>query len=187
MTATGPPVDKAGWRAWAADRRRGLAIDHAAVVAGLRRFLAAAAVPADAWILTYRALPGEVDVDALLPDHRCAVTRTHPGGLLTVHPADAPTERHRLGYLQPVAGSPEVPLAGVALALVPGVAFDPWGTRLGHGAGHYDRLLPHLTAGVPRVGVTPGALVAAQRLPAEDHDVPMSHLATEAGVSGVRS
>ena len=181
------PHGKARWRAWARERRDGLAIDHAAVVAGLRDFLGAVDGADDGWVLTYRPLAGEVDLDALLPDWRCAVTRTHAGGLLTVHPADASTERHRLGYLQPVAGTPEVARADVTVALVPGLAFDPWGTRLGHGAGHYDRLLPGLGPRVPRVGVTSGALVTAVRLPIEPHDTPMTHLATEAGVRAIRS
>ena len=175
-------MDKAGWRAWATARRADLAIDHAAVVAGLRAFL-----PASGWILTYRPVPGEVDLDPLLADFRCAVTRTLPNGLLTVHPADTPTERHRFGYLQPEAGAPEVPLGDIAVALVPGLVFDAWGTRVGHGQGHYDRLLPLLPAGVARVGVTPTALVVAERLPAEPRDVPMTQLATESGVRPVRT
>ena len=175
--------DKAAWRAWAADCRRALVIDHEAVAQNLRRFVERRA----GWVLTYRPMAGEVDIDALLADHPCAVTRTLPDGRLTVHRADAPTERHRFGYLQPVPGAPEVPLDDIAGALVPGVLFDVWGTRIGHGLGHYDRLLPLLPAAVPLVGVAPAALVVAERLPSEAHDVPMTHLATEHGLTAVRS
>jgi 5-formyltetrahydrofolate cyclo-ligase len=184
VTVPAVPSDKASWRAWARARRTGLVIDHAHVVDGLRAFLATVG---DGWVLTYRPAAGEIDVDALLADHRCAVTRTLPAGQLTVHPADAPTEPHRFGYLQPVAGAPEVALGDIAVALVPGLAFDVWGTRLGHGQGHYDRLLPLLPAGVARVGVTPAAHVVAERLPAEAHDVVMTHLATERGVHPVQT
>lgn len=182
---TGPvPTDKAGWRAWAAAwRAGGHPVDHATVVAGLRGFLAGV----EGWVLTFRPLPGEVDLDALLVDRRCAVTRTHGGGRLSVHPADGTMERHRFGYLQPVDGAPEVPLGDVAVALVPGVVFDRRGARLGHGAGYYDRLLPRLGRDVPLVGVTPRALVVADRLPVEAHDVRMTHLATEDGVRPVES
>ena len=182
VTVPAVPSDKAAWRAWAKARRSGLNIDHAAIVVGLRAFL-----PPDSWVLTYRPAAGEVDLDPLLADYRCAVTRTLPTGLLTVHPADAPTEPHPFGYLQPVAGAPEVSFADIAVALVPGLAFDAWGTRLGHGQGHYDRLLPLLPADVARVGVTPAALVVADRLPAEVHDVSMTHLATERGVHPVQT
>lgn len=178
------PGDKAAWRRWAAARRAGAEpVDDAAVVTGLRAFLEGV----DGWVLTYRSLPGEVDLDALLAIHRCAVTRTPPDGLLTVHPTDAATERHRFGFLQPVAGAPTVPLESVAAALVPGVVFDVHGTRVGHGAGHYDRLLPRLRPGIPLIGVTPRALLVPGRLPWEAHDVPMTHLATEDGVIPARS
>jgi 5,10-methenyltetrahydrofolate synthetase len=38
------------------------------------------------------------------------------------------------------------PLGEIALALVPGVVFDPRGGRIGYGAGYYDRLLAAWTA-----------------------------------------
>lgn len=43
---------------------------------------------------------------------------------------------------------PEAALASIDLILVPGLAFDRHGHRLGYGAGYYDRLLsdPHLQA-----------------------------------------
>lgn len=185
MTAL--PTDKPGWRAWAAVRRAEVVLDHAAVVRGIDAFLATLALGPDEWVLTYRPMPGELDLDALLARHRCAVTRTNPGSTLTVHPADGPTERHRFGYLQPAAGSPEVPLAAVAVALVPGLLFDRTGVRLGHGAGYYDRLLPGLRPDAPLVGVVPAPLVVAGGLPCEAHDVRMTHLATEDGVASVRS
>lgn len=180
------PADKPSWRAWAARRRAGVVLDHAAVVRGIEAFLDALALGRDEWVLTYRPMPGELDLDPLLARHRCAVTRTHAGHRLTVHAADRPMERHRYGYLQPTVDAPAVPLASVAVALVPGVLFDRTGGRLGHGAGYYDRLLPALGATVPRVGVVPAALVVAD-LPREAHDVPMTHLATEAGVRPVKS
>jgi 5-formyltetrahydrofolate cyclo-ligase len=185
-TPSPAPADKASWRRWAMGVAADLVIDHASIIRGLRAFIPDASAVGGDWILTFRPMAGEVDLDALLHDHRCAITRTHTGGRLTIHPADAPTERHRWGYLQPVANAAEIDPADIAVALVPGVAFDVSGHRLGHGAGYYDRLLPRLRAGVARVGVTPAALVVAG-LAHDAHDVVMTHLATEAGVRSVHN
>jgi len=179
------PTDKGSLRRWAGDRRRHLTIESDAVVAGLRAFLRQHDL-GDGWVLTYRPMAGEIDLDPLLTEQRCAVTRTRPGGVLTVHPADAPTERHRYGYLQPVADAPLVPVEEIAVVLVPGALFDRHGHRLGHGMGYYDRLLARLAPEVPRVGVVPAALVIDD-LPVEPHDITMTHLATEAGVTSIRS
>jgi len=44
------------------------------------------------------------------------------------------------GLLEPDAGSPEVPLAEIDLIVVPGLAFDEGGRRVGWGGGYYDEL-----------------------------------------------
>ncbi len=49
-----------------------------------------------------------------------------------------------LGIPEPRPDLPEVTPAAVDWALVPGLAFDERGFRLGRGAGYYDRLLPLL-------------------------------------------
>lgn len=64
-------------------------------------------------------------------------------------------------------------VTGARLLLVPALAADRRGVRLGRGRGHYDRTLPLVGAGVPIVVVVDDAeLVDA--LPAEPHDHPVS-------------
>ncbi len=193
MTQQQTPRTKAEWRERARANRDGLTIEHGRVVAGIRHFLTTLD-PASGRnvVVTYSALPGEPDLVALAPlDPRwkLALTRTPDASTdraLTIHPIDqagpenGQLERHRLGYLQPTADAPVLADEAVAVVLVPGLAFAMDGSRLGHGAGYYDRLLARLGDGVVRVGVTDGFIVGG--LPTDAHDVPMTHLASEAGV-----
>jgi 5-formyltetrahydrofolate cyclo-ligase len=62
--------------------------------------------------------------------------------------------------------------------LVPGVAFDEAGGRLGYGGGFYDRLLPLLRPNVPRVAAA-FALQMVERVPRGKHDLAIDLIITE--------
>lgn len=178
-------MDKAEWRRRIRTQRGARQPDTGSIVAHLEAFLARS-VPGGALVVIYDALADEVSLDPLIaahpdPEARFALTRTPDAGHdLTVHPFGGPTETHRYGYRQPRPDGPVVADAEVGAVLVPGLAFDRAGIRLGRGAGYYDRFLARLDAGVLRIGVPADDLV--DRLPAEDHDVAMTHLATPDGV-----
>ena len=113
-----------------------------------------------------------------------AVTRTPATGrTLTVHPLNGAIqlEQHPFGFLQPVSHTPELPLDAIGLVLVPGLAFDAKGGRLGHGAGFYDRLLTRLPVGAARVGLVHSRLLL-DAVPMLEHDVAMTHVLTEAAL-----
>jgi len=58
------------------------------------------------------------------------------------------------GIYQPRAGCKnKIPASKIDLVLVPGVAFDKNGRRLGRGAGYYDRLLKKVPRKTPRLGL----------------------------------
>lgn len=81
----------------------------------------------------------------------------------------------RFGITEPAATCAEFPANRLDLVLVPGVAFDPTGHRLGRGQGHYDRLLANV------VGIKCGVAFdeqLVQRIPAEAHDIRMNCLVT---------
>jgi 5-formyltetrahydrofolate cyclo-ligase len=72
------------------------------------------------------------------------------------------------------------------LALIPGVAFDLRGGRLGLGAGFYDRLLSRLPRDIPTVGLAFDFQVIP-RLPLQPHDMVVQAIVTEHRVIWGRS
>lgn len=179
-----PEAGKQEWRTWARTQRE--AIDwpsmSEAIVGGLQSWI----VPNNyQTVLVFLPMPNEVDLNALLEsdrETRFVATRTPDrGGELSVHELGGPLEVHRLGFLQPHDSARCVGPDEIDIALLPGLAFDLYGNRLGRGAGYFDRLLPATRAGAKLVGVVPAALVV-DRLPSRPHDVAMDYLATDEGV-----
>jgi 5-formyltetrahydrofolate cyclo-ligase len=83
------------------------------------------------------------------------------------------------GILEP-SGDITVAIREVDLLVVPGVAFDRAGYRIGYGKGFYDRLL-HGSGQACKAGIAfDFQLIAA--LPMEEHDVRMDLLATESSL-----
>lgn len=80
------------------------------------------------------------------------------------------------GIREPVG--PAVDPELVEVAVLPGVAFDPIGGRLGQGGGHYDRLLPLLDLDGLRVGLCFSCQVVP-RVPTDPHDEPVDIVVTE--------
>ena len=66
----------------------------------------------------------------------------------------------------------------IDLLIVPGVAFDLQGNRLGYGGGYYDRFFERLRPGVPLVALT-FELQLVEEVPVESWDRPMDWLVTE--------
>ena len=82
------------------------------------------------------------------------------------------------GILEPIAACPPVPLAAIDWVLVPGVAFDVEGRRIGYCGGYYDRLLPMLSEAAARVaGALELQIVAS--VPAAPHDAKVDAIVTE--------
>lgn len=75
----------------------------------------------------------------------------------------------RFGVLEPCAGCPVVPFSALDLVLVPGIAFDMAGNRLGRGRGFYDRMLA-LSPDAVSCGVGFDGQVVTL-VPVEPHDV----------------
>lgn len=83
----------------------------------------------------------------------------------------------RFGIAEPVAGE-EIPVAKLDLIVVPGVAFDLRGHRLGYGRGYYDRQLARMSVETVAAGLS-FEMQFSPLLPAEEHDRPLDFIATE--------
>lgn len=73
-------------------------------------------------------------------------------------------------------------IAASALVVVPGLAGDLHGHRLGRGGGSYDRALARVPVGVPRALLLFRGEVL-ETVPAEPHDAAVTHLVTPDGVA----
>jgi 5-formyltetrahydrofolate cyclo-ligase len=136
-------------------------------------------------VLLYKAFGSEINLESLpsqLPNIVFWTTRLNENARLSLHSFSSATVRNKFGIFEPDMTEPELEPDLVDVVLVPGLVFDQFGTRLGFGAGYYDRLLPKLRPNTVLVGVTHDALLLENRLPKDTFDVPMTHLVTESGL-----
>jgi len=104
------------------------------------------------------------------------VASTHPPRLAW---GTAPLEQGPWGLMEPTLAPHALP--PVQLLLVPGLAFDGQGHRLGYGRGFYDALLAKLPEDVLTLGVGFEAQMHLP-VPVEPHDWPVRGLLSECGL-----
>jgi 5-formyltetrahydrofolate cyclo-ligase len=138
-------------------------------------------------ILLFADLPEEVSTDAVAAE---ALLRGH----IVVYPRTVPETRgmtlHQVASLEhlrtgsygirepDVERCPEVPEASIDAALVPGLAWDRTGGRLGRGAGYYDRLFANAAWRGFRCGIF-FSLQEVDAIPREPWDLPLDAVVTE--------
>ncbi len=89
----------------------------------------------------------------------------------------------RYGLMEPTKDDPKLSIADVTLALLPGLAFDQAGGRIGRGNGGYDRWLNELRTKNPLAKVWGIALDCQMvaTVPREQHDQAMDGVVTPRG------
>jgi 5-formyltetrahydrofolate cyclo-ligase len=173
-------------------RERALAARNALppeVRAAASRAIAARLATTDAWqaartVVLHAGLGAEVDTAELVRLAETAGKRLAWPRLAAGREMDFATCRATelvpgpARALQPPAEAPRVALSEVDLVVVPGVAFDARGGRLGRGRGHYDATLARLPARAWKVGLAFDAQLV-DAVPAEPHDTPLDAVVTE--------
>ncbi len=131
------------------------------------------------------AKANEVRTDRILAEtlrtgRRLAVPRVE-GDRLAHHEIRSTAELvpSRFGLLEPDRSAPVVDPREIDLVVVPGLAFDRAGNRLGFGKGYYDGFLRDVRA--PKAALL-YSLQLLDEVPADENDVPVDLLVTEKGV-----
>ncbi len=87
--------------------------------------------------------------------------------------------QHALSFREPDAGQPEAAPRDLDAIVVPALAVDPSGQRIGYGAGHYDRALPRFAPPATTIAVAFDFQLVAE-LPVTEGDVPVDYVVTDA-------
>lgn len=130
----------------------------------------------------YQPLKGELDPAKVIRESSHLqwvyprVLTNSVGAGLTFHSLDGKSLVKGSLAWEPPANAPVKKPEEISGLLIPGLAFDETGIRLGRGKGYYDRFLASFQ-GI-KVGVIPQARIFPE-LPRESWDVRMNYLATE--------
>jgi 5-formyltetrahydrofolate cyclo-ligase len=121
--------------------------------------------------------------DVLAGGRTLVLPRVDPvARMLELHAIDDLSRDVAPGYLgipEPRPDTPRIALEAIEWVLVPGVAFDDRGRRLGYGGGFYDRLIPALRRDTPLVSGAFDAQIVAE-VPAGPNDRRVHAVASEA-------
>ena len=137
-------------------------------------------------VAIYAALPDEVPTRPLFDSltrggTACLLPRVVPAGPLVFARVEDWDELRpgRLGVLEPAASAPAVVPGPDDVVIVPGIAFDRAGWRLGRGGGYYDRTFPAGAGPQPLLfGVACEGRIE-ESVPHGSHDRAMDAIVTE--------
>ena len=95
---------------------------------------------------------------------------------------ETPLIPNKWGILEPVSGS-DFPIGEIDLMLVPALAVDMQGYRIGYGGGYYDEILKRYS-GPTVCPIFESCLF--EKLPREEHDFPVQQILTEESLFNAR-
>ena len=177
-----PAQIKAALRRQALERIAAAPATTAEAVAIQERIIALDAFGTSRVISRFVPLPGAPAAELLCEQASdktiCCPAMGPNGPELRVVRTPVEMKRTPRGFFEPPEGASIDPSL-VDFFVVPGLAFDLTGWRLGRGGGYYDRLLARRRSDATTVGLVPDRLLVTE-LPREPHDIAMTHVSTEA-------
>lgn len=169
---------RAARRAVTPELRTAAAYAIAERVLGLREISGATAVA------LYGASPEEADpsvLESALRERgiRVAYPRVADKATLEMHWIDVVDVLTfgAFGLTEPTAEAPPASLGDISAIVVPAVAFDPAGNRLGFGGGYYDALLATRDGGPPAIGIAYDEQIF-DHVPHDERDRPVDIIVT---------
>ena len=161
-------------------------VRRAASVAILARVCAMPAYATANVVLAYMGFGTEIETNAfferIIADGKTAVLPRvdRASQSLRLHSARSASEllTSKWGIREPRADASAVSIDEVDFVLLPGVAFDRSGNRLGYGRGYYDKLLSAANPALARVAAA-FACQVVKRVPVGSHDKKVQCIFTE--------
>ncbi len=140
-------------------------------------------------VMVYLSMKSEVEtnglIESLLNQGRkiiAPVVETKSGQLVPrcIQKLEEDLVTHRFGMLEPNTNCPIFPPEKLELIIVPGIAFDSNGYRLGYGKGFYDRFLPTCPNAIT-IGIAFQLQLVEDTYP-QPWDIPVQYIFTEEGI-----
>ncbi|MEX2572329.1 MAG: 5-formyltetrahydrofolate cyclo-ligase [Gemmatimonadota bacterium] len=145
-------------------------------------------------VLLYASLPEEVPTEAIATEaRRRGIEVVYPrcipeGREMTLHTVASAADLNalsRYGTREPAPHCPTTRIGDIDVAIIPGLAWDRAGHRLGRGAGYYDRILASPEWRALRCGLF-FSTQEASAIPMDEWDRPLDVVVTEAGIVDLR-
>lgn len=134
-------------------------------------------------ILIYISFENEVDTKILIKkyikDKTLVVPKSNPKNFsLTLYEIKSlmDLEKGSYGILEPKKGTLKINENEIGLAIIPGVAFDKQGQRIGYGKAYYDKLIKKLNC--TKIGLAYN-IQLVENIPSQSHDQPVDLIITE--------
>lgn len=140
-------------------------------------------------VMVYLSMKSEVEtwdfVETLLKQDRTIivpVVDTNSGNLIPkqIQNLDNDLTLHKYGMFEPKDSCTDFPSDKIQLIIVPGIAYDRKGYRIGYGKGYYDRFLPKCPNAIT-IGTAYQLQIVDNTFP-QPWDIPVQYIFSEVGM-----